>query len=102
LLARLGMPMLCHHLTPRATEPPLATKELQELRHKYKIAYTSYMHSVQAISDASQNGVWPAEVVTVEEKAVNELMFVRQALLDALYSHAHPKRRGNGSPKISK
>ncbi len=35
----------------------MATKELRELRHKFKVAYTSYMHCVQAISDASQNGV---------------------------------------------
>jgi hypothetical protein len=67
----------------------MATKELRELRHKFKVAYTSYMHCVQAISDASQNGVWPsAEVVKLEEEAINELMYARQALLDTLYSHA--------------
>jgi hypothetical protein len=36
----------------------MATKELRELRHKYKAAYTSYMHCVQALSDATQAGVW--------------------------------------------
>ena len=66
----------------------MATKELRELRHKYKAAYTSYMQSVQALSDASQAGVWPpAEVMKLEEKALNELTFARQALLDALYTH---------------
>ena len=66
----------------------MATKELRELRHKYKAAYTTYMQSVQALSDASQDGFWPsAEVLKLEEAALNELTFFRQALLDALYAH---------------
>lgn len=73
----------------------MATKELRELRHKYKAAYTSYMHSVQALSDASQHGTWPtAAVLQLEEQALNELTFVRQALLDALYAH-NVKSSGN-------
>jgi hypothetical protein len=67
----------------------MATKELRELRHKYKAAYTSYMHCVQALSDASQAGVWPSpEVLKLEEKALNELTTLRQDLLDALYAHS--------------
>jgi hypothetical protein len=67
----------------------MATKELRELRHRYKAAYTGYMHSVQALSDASQNGEWPsAEVLKLEEQSLNELTFLRQALLDALYAHS--------------
>jgi hypothetical protein len=67
----------------------MATKELRELRHRYKAAYTSYMHSVQALSDASQKGLWPtSEVLKLEEQSLNELTFLRQALLDALYGHA--------------
>lgn len=67
----------------------MATKELRELRHKYKAAYTTYMQSVQALSDASQYGTWPsAEVRKLEEQALNELTFVRQALLDALHAHS--------------
>ena len=67
----------------------MATKELRDLRHKYKAAYTGYMHSVQALSDASQAGVWPpTAVLHLEEKAINELTFLRQALLDALYAHS--------------
>ena len=66
----------------------MATKELRELRHKYKAAYTSYMHCVQALSDASQAGVLPsAEVLKLEEKALNDLTVLRRALLDALYAH---------------
>ena len=66
----------------------MATKDLRELRHKYKAAYTSYMHCVQALSDASQAGIWPsAEVLRLEEAALNELTTLRQALLDALYAH---------------
>jgi len=70
----------------------MATKELRELRHKYKTAYTSYMHCVQALSDATQNGVWPtAEVLKLEEQNLHELTFTRQALLDALYGHSKKK-----------
>ena len=66
----------------------MATKELRELRHKYKVAYTDYMASVQALSEASHIGMWPAvEVVNREEKAINELLAIRQALLDALNAH---------------
>jgi len=66
----------------------MATKELRELRHKYKAAYTSYMLCVQALSDASQTGVVPsAEVLKLEDKAFNELTVLRQALLDALKTH---------------
>lgn len=73
----------------------MATKELRELRHRYKVAYTSYMQSVQALSDASHNGTWPsAAVLQNEEQSLNELTFVRQALLDALYAHTV---KANGS-----
>ena len=67
----------------------MATNELRELRHKYKAAYTSYMQSVQALSDASRVGTWPsAEVLRLEEKALDELTTLRRALLDALYAHS--------------
>lgn len=73
----------------------MASKELRELRHKYKAAYTSYMQSVQALSDASQNGIWPtATVLQVEEQSLNELTVVRQDLLDALFAHT-VKTSGN-------
>jgi hypothetical protein len=66
----------------------MATKELRELRHKYKAAYTSYMHCVQVLSDASYSGVLPpADVLKLEEAALKELTHLRQALLDALYAH---------------
>ena len=73
----------------------MATKELRELRHKYKAAYTTYMQSVKALSDASQAGFWPsAEVLKLEEEALNELTFFRQALLDALYEHNRSRTNG--------
>ena len=75
------------HVLARYSNYNMATKELRELRHQYKAAYTSYMQSVQALSDASQAGVWPAaEVLKAEERALNELTFVRRALLDALHA----------------
>jgi hypothetical protein len=73
----------------------MPTKELRDLRHKYKAAYTSYMHCVQALADASQKGIWPpAEVLRLEQQAIDELSSLRQALLDALYAHA---MKGGGS-----
>jgi hypothetical protein len=74
----------------------MATKELRELRHKYKAAYTSYMQCVQALSDASQSGVWPSpDVLELEEKALNDLTTLRQALLDALYAHSVKAKTGS-------
>jgi len=67
----------------------MATEELRDLRHRYKAAYTTYMHSVQAVSDASQAGVWPPEGIRLqEEQAFQELSDLRQSLLDALYAHS--------------
>lgn len=66
----------------------MATKELRVLRHRYKAADTSYMHCVQAVSDASEKGQWPTEIVKLEADALHELNTTRQALLDALYAHA--------------
>ena len=66
----------------------MATKELRLLRHRYKAAYTTYMQSVTALADATEKGVWPTEDVRLlEEQALDELMSIRQTLLDALYAH---------------
>ena len=63
----------------------MATNELRELRLKYKAAFTTYMRSVQALSEASQNGEAPtATVLKTEAKAFDELVSVRRALLEAL------------------
>lgn len=73
-----------------SNENHVATIELRQLRHKYKAAYTSYMQSVQALSDASQKGEWPAaDVLATDRKAFNDLAFVRQLLLDALSERRH-------------
>jgi hypothetical protein len=78
---------------------PAQTDELQELRHKYKAAYTSYMHSVQALSDATQKREWPsAEWLKLEEQAIEEVASRRRALLDALYARARSSRRWRGAP----
>ena len=72
----------------------MATKELRELRHKYKAAYTSYMHCVQLLSDASHAGVWPShDVLERENNILDELTALRRALLDALYAQAHSTAR---------
>ena len=69
----------------------MATKELQTLRRHFNAAYKNYLASVKALADASERGEWPAEeVITAEEKAFNELAFLRQALLGALLAHAMP------------
>jgi hypothetical protein len=75
----------------------MATKELRELRHKYKVAYTNYMHCVQLLSDASRAGVWPPDdVLTTEEALLKELTVLRQALLDALYAQSVKAKEGSG------
>lgn len=67
----------------------MATKELRVLRHRYKSAYTSYMHCVHALSDASEKGLWPPEeILRLEADALQELNSARQALLDGLKSHS--------------
>jgi hypothetical protein len=74
----------------------MATKELRELRHQYKVAYTEYMNSVHAISVASQKGEWPPTyVVDTEERTFNQLSYLRLALLDAL---AEQSKRGGATP----
>jgi hypothetical protein len=74
----------------------MATKELRELSHKYKEAYTTYLSCVQSLSDASQKGLWlTPDAAEREERSFNELSFLRQSLLDALYTHAR------GVPKNS-
>ena len=66
----------------------MATKELRDLRHKYKAAYTTYMQCVQAISDASERGEWPPEAtVETEHAAFSELALVRHELLEKLREH---------------
>jgi len=46
------------------------------------------------LSDAGQNGEWPtAEILKLEEQALHDLTFSRQALLDALYAHAHASKK---------
>jgi hypothetical protein len=67
----------------------MATKELRELRSKYRTAYTAYMKGVQALSDASQKGEFPTNnVLRKEAEALNDLTFARQRLLDALLAHS--------------
>ena len=93
MICRACLLVLVTALPVRADDATDAlAKELRDLRHRYKTAYTSYMHCVKALSDASQNGVWPpAEVLRLEEQALNDLTFLRQALLDALHAHTHDK-----------
>jgi hypothetical protein len=99
LLRALLLRVSCDTVRPRTRatgrreqHQTMATKELQALRLGYKAAYTAYMNCVQALSDASQRGVWPSQkVLTTEEKALAELTFARQALLDALFEHHRKK-----------
>lgn len=72
----------------------MVNNELRELRHQYKAAYTTYMRSVQALSDASQNGELPtAAVLKAEGRAFADLMAVRQALLEALQAYSNDGNR---------
>jgi len=77
---------------------PVATKELQELRHQYKEAYTVYMQSVQELSEASRRGELPSQqVLLAEDHAIHALNFTRGALLDGLLKHS----KGNGDGRKS-
>jgi hypothetical protein len=68
---------------------PMASRDLHEQLHKYKAAYTAYMQSVHALSDAGKAGIWPsAEVLEIEEQSLNELLRVRQELLDTLFAYS--------------
>jgi hypothetical protein len=63
----------------------MATPELRELRHNYKVAYTSYLNCVQELSLASARGECPPDdVLDGEEKALTDLNASRRALLKAL------------------
>jgi hypothetical protein len=78
----------------------MATKGLRELRHKYKAAYTSYMHCVQLLSDASHAGVWPPEdVLELEKEVFAELTLLRRALLDALYAQSQSSTKAAQNSK---
>jgi hypothetical protein len=67
----------------------MATKELSDLRRKYRSAYTTYMHCVHELADASQRSMpLAAETEAAEEKAFNDLANCRRALLDALQMQA--------------
>lgn len=66
----------------------MANKDLQQLRLQYKGAFTTYMRSVQAISEASQNGELPATAVIDSERAAFDgLWTAREALLRGLKEH---------------
>lgn len=73
----------------------MATKELRELRHQYKAAYTSYMHCVHILADAGERGVWPpTDLLKLEEQTLNDLTSCREALLVALRAHTHKQNGG--------
>jgi hypothetical protein len=79
----------------------MATKELREVRHKYKAAYTRYMQCVQALSDASYAGVWPSDdVLKAERDTFDELTVLRRALLDALRAHSQSSASGVHAPQF--
>jgi len=53
---------------------PMATKDLRELLHKYKTAYTSYMSCVQSLSEATLRE-WPSpDLLGKEERVLQELI----------------------------
>ena len=70
---------------PTTTDAPIGTKELRDLRHKYKAAYTTYMLFVHKLSDSSERGVPPNQQTLEEESAAfTSLALVRHELLEAL------------------
>jgi hypothetical protein len=72
---------------------PMATKELQILRLRFKAAYTTYMNCVQEISEASMQGQWPTEArLKADEAALKELVAAHAALLAGLWDHTQKKK----------
>jgi hypothetical protein len=71
--------------------------ELRVLLHYYKASYTAYMSCVHALSEAAVKEEWPsADLLGKEERALQQLNYARQALLDALYALTHSNPRGGG------
>jgi hypothetical protein len=72
----------------------MAKKQLRELRHKYRDAYTAYLSHVQALFDASKEGAWPGDDVMVSEgNAFRQMDLFRQLLVDALVKHCSSVER---------
>ena len=88
-------PSVSHYVASlRIRTNEMATEELRELRHKFKVAYTRYLSCVQMMSDASEKGVWPPrEATDTEEAAYEELRNARQALWRALHRHTRKPSR---------
>jgi hypothetical protein len=77
----------------RATEPNVPTKEIRELRHKYRVAHTAYLSCVHALSDASEKeGALSVDIVTIEDKAFDDLADTRQAFLEGLRKRARDSK----------
>jgi hypothetical protein len=68
-----------------SSENNVPTKEIRDLRHKYRVAHTGYLSCVHALSDASekQDGL-SADVVAKEDIAFRALAEARHAFLDGL------------------
>ena len=65
--------------------------ELQELRCKYRSAYTLYMHCVHDLADASEREERLSDQVhATEGRVFNDLALARQALLKALMACGRP------------
>ena len=63
----------------------MATKQLRDLRQRYRLAYTAYMHCVHELADASQRAERPrSDLIEAEDRAFRELAEARQSLMDAL------------------
>jgi hypothetical protein len=72
----------------------MAAKELQELRAKYRSAYSLYMQCVTELADASQRGQRPPDsVLAAENRAFSDLELARRELLKALVACGQPDQK---------
>jgi hypothetical protein len=72
----------------------MATKELQELRRRYRSAYSLYMPCVHEFAESSQRGERPPDsVLAAEDRAFSELEVARQLLLKALRACDRPDQK---------
>lgn len=79
--------------------PPVAEAALQELRMRYRAAYTAYQACVRALTEAAMSGAVPSTALLEQEaKALDVLSQTRANLLAAMSAAAEEPPAPEQSP----